>query len=189
MAPSNGQSMRKGSSIRVCAAFSRSVIDCLGESGFKVFSAHATENFGDSSSHWTPEAIADRDFAWMQDADIYVAIIPKDQFGRLYRSEGTMIEIGWASALKTPVLLATHRDMLDKRGSQLLRGLAAISRFSVLDLDDRSSALESIRQMATEIAIKRRNDTGPAIEAPIFTPSAEWLHAEGNDGSEAYRRR
>lgn len=102
--------------------------------GLRLLSAHVAERFGAEMEGLTPERIAQRDYAWMLQCDMYIALLPQDENGRLYRSEGTMIEIGWASALRKPTLLLTVSEELGRAGSQLLRGLGAVAPFRVLEL-------------------------------------------------------
>ncbi|MBS9437272.1 hypothetical protein EAE91_08810 [Photorhabdus noenieputensis] len=101
----------------------------------KVFSAHLTEKFGIDTPHYTPEMVSKRDFQWMQQCDYFMPILPVHQGEELLRTDGTHIELGWASALKRPVLLITQLPIV-RGGSHLLKGLEHICNLSKLDIHD-----------------------------------------------------
>lgn len=104
-----------------------SVIDVFERSGFDVLSAHREEQFGACSDQFAPEFVTRRDYAWMQACHLYVAILPVRN-SVAYRSDGTHIEIGWAGALRRPVIVVGNSP-LSEEYSHLLRGLGQLTQF------------------------------------------------------------
>ncbi|WP_447803260.1 nucleoside 2-deoxyribosyltransferase [Pseudomonas serbica] len=101
----------------------------------QVLSAHQTERFGLDTPAFTPEMVSKRDFTWMQECDVFMPILPVLHGKELLRTDGTHIELGWASALKRPVLLVTELPIVDG-GSHLLKGLEHICKLSKLDVQE-----------------------------------------------------
>ncbi|EQB99847.1 hypothetical protein [Photorhabdus temperata] len=100
-----------------------------------VLSAHLTEKFGIDTPNYTPEMVSKRDFQWMQQCDFFMPILPVHCGEELLRTDGTHIELGWASALKRPVLLITQLPIV-RGGSHLLKGLEHVCNLSKLDIHD-----------------------------------------------------
>lgn len=73
-----------------------SLISLLREFGYLVFSAHEREAFGDKIM--TPDMCTSLDFKEMNQCDIVIAIISDNSYG-------VSLELGWASALKKPIIL------------------------------------------------------------------------------------
>ncbi|AZE87720.1 MULTISPECIES: nucleoside 2-deoxyribosyltransferase [Pseudomonas fluorescens group] len=101
----------------------------------QVLSAHKAERFGVDTPAFTPEMVSKRDFAWMQECDVFMPILPVLAGSELLRTDGTHIELGWASALKRPVLLVTELPIVEG-GSHLLKGLEHICKLSKLDVQE-----------------------------------------------------
>ncbi|MGE7994031.1 hypothetical protein ACQKPE_24020 [Pseudomonas sp. NPDC089554] len=99
----------------------------------QVLSAHLAERFGVDTPDFTPEMVSRRDFAWMQECDVFMPILPVLPNGELLRTDGTHIELGWASALRRPVLLLTELPIVDS-ASHLLKGLEQIGKVAKLDV-------------------------------------------------------
>jgi len=107
------------------------VIQVLEAEGMTVHSAHRVENFGTVDITGQSQAITLRDYAWMKSCDIFVAFLP-DQNGEILRTDGTCVELGWASSMGRPIILL--RD-----GSQarpLIDGLEAIACVKTILIDD-----------------------------------------------------
>lgn len=109
-----------------------SFVSILLSEGYKVFSAHFEEGFGEIDYTNQYKFVAQRDFDWMKQCDIYVALLPNDGAGRPYRSDGTCIELGWASALNKPVVTILEDEV---KHSHLIRGLSSITRYKILDFE------------------------------------------------------
>src|SRR5262249_35932937 len=92
----------------------------------EVFSAHLVEDFGAATPEWRPDSIARRDFEWMTSCDVFVALLPGDRHGNLARTDGTHVELGWASALGKPIILVMDAGV-EEQQSQLLGGLGAVA--------------------------------------------------------------
>lgn len=111
------------------------LINILEGSGYQVFSAHVAENFGDLTPSTDSTQIVTRDYHWMQLCDVYVAIFPRKNSGEYVRSDGTHIEIGWASAFGKPIILLGD-GVPNQENSHLLRGLRAITSMQFVAMTD-----------------------------------------------------
>lgn len=99
--------------------------------GTGIVSAHIAEDFG--AGHVpTPSEVTARDFGYMERSDVYLAVLPMSQVGP-YRTDGTHIELGWATALDIPVVVLWDGASVE-RYSFLVRGLAAVGSVTFVDL-------------------------------------------------------
>lgn len=105
------------------------------ENGANVFSAHVAEKFGAETASFTPEQVAVRDFHWMKRCDVFVAILPVLEDQTLGRTDGTHVELGWATALERPVVLVTEQPFVES-ASHLLKGLHRVGRVRAVDFDE-----------------------------------------------------
>ena len=133
------------------------VIGKLTDMGCQVYSAHVAEKFGIDTKQFTPEAIYERDFGWMQGCDVFVPVLLSEGAGRPIRTDGTFIEIGWASALGKPVLalLEIAEPISGQSGfSDLFKGLLKGDKaryFCLDDLENKSDILaDYIKEMISE---------------------------------------
>ncbi|MBJ9975370.1 nucleoside 2-deoxyribosyltransferase [Pseudomonas sp. S75] len=101
----------------------------------RVLSAHAAERFGLDTPAFTPEQVSRRDFAWMQECDVFMPILPVLSGQDLLRTDGTHIELGWACALRRPIVLVTQLPIV-ANASHLLKGLEQICRVEKLDIEE-----------------------------------------------------
>ncbi|MFE0425090.1 nucleoside 2-deoxyribosyltransferase [Streptomyces sp. NPDC058953] len=97
-----------------------------------VFSAHVAEKFGVDTPLFTPDQVSVRDFNWMRRCDVFVPVLPVVS-GELLRTDGTHIELGWASAQDKPIVVVTPTPLAEN-ASHLLRGLPTVARVKVVDL-------------------------------------------------------
>lgn len=104
----------------------------LEDNGYEVFSAHRDEEFGLERGKFSPQEIAMRDFDWMNRCACFLAILPISNEGIL-RTDGTHIELGWASALGKPIILVAPLPLPESCG-QLLRGMAAIASITFINI-------------------------------------------------------
>ncbi|MBL1099187.1 nucleoside 2-deoxyribosyltransferase [Streptomyces coffeae] len=111
----------------------RDIIDAVSAAHGTVFSAHVAERFGADTKLFSPEQVSVRDFDWMRRCDVFVPVLPVDKAGELMRTDGTHVELGWASALGRPVVVVTPTP-LAPNASHLLRGLPSIGDVTVFDL-------------------------------------------------------
>ncbi|MFF5126128.1 hypothetical protein ACFY41_04220 [Streptomyces syringium] len=100
-----------------------------------VFSAHVAEKFGVDTPLFSPDQVSVRDFGWMRRCDVFVPVLPVGADGDLMRTDGTHIELGWASALSKPIVVVTPTPMA-ANASHLLRGLPSVADVSVFDLTE-----------------------------------------------------
>lgn len=100
--------------------------------GARTFSAHRAEEFGAKTGDFTPAQVSIRDFRWMTKCDVFVPVLPvvDDQ---LVRTDGTHIELGWASALGRPIVIVTDQPFTAS-ASHLLKGLDEVGRVQVLNV-------------------------------------------------------
>jgi tRNA1(Val) A37 N6-methylase TrmN6 len=106
--------------------------DLFAKDGFIVRSAHIAERFGEIS---VPDDIAERDHGWMDECDIYVALLASEESGRIPRSDGTFAELGAAVHLVRPIVLVTDTINLDHI-SWYLRSLIRTGRVAVVPISD-----------------------------------------------------
>lgn len=100
--------------------------------GFETFSAHRTESFGEMDTASLQKEVCKRDYLWMQACDCFVAVLPAGPDGTPVRTEGTAVELGWASAFgKKIVILQTPGCAY----SHLVAGLPAVADATYLDIN------------------------------------------------------
>ncbi|AHH98917.1 hypothetical protein GCM10010174_47950 [Kutzneria viridogrisea] len=107
-------------------------IGTVRDHGGEVFSAHVVEKFGLDTAAYTPKDVSARDFQWMKACDVFVPVLPALPDGTLYRTDGTHIELGWATALERPVVLITEQPFAEG-ASHLLKGLNWVGRVQAID--------------------------------------------------------
>ena len=105
--------------------------DTLAAHGATVFSAHRVERFGGDTALFTPEQVSARDLRWMSKCDVFIPVLPSSD-GELMRTDGTHIELGWATALGRPIVLLTEHPIVDS-ASHLLKGLHRIGDVQHID--------------------------------------------------------
>ncbi|MDH6626595.1 hypothetical protein M2271_004412 [Streptomyces sp. LBL] len=110
-------------------------IGTVREHGGNIFSAHMVEKFGAETAAFTPEQVSVRDFQWMKKCDIFVPILPVLPDQTLHRTDGTHIELGWATALERPVVLITPQPFVDS-ASHLLKGLHRVGSVQAIGFDE-----------------------------------------------------
>ncbi|WP_375386076.1 nucleoside 2-deoxyribosyltransferase [uncultured Microbacterium sp.] len=131
-------------------------VSSLRSAGALVYSAHLAEKF--EIARLTSVQTTARDFRWQLSCDVYVALLPVDEFGVAIPSAGTSIELGWATAFRKPVVILS--DHAYTAGySHLVRGLQAVSPVEHLDLwSSREQLISTISRMtsvSTEEGISR----------------------------------
>lgn len=111
----------------------RAVHETLETRGYRLLSAHQYERFGELDVSTQSIAVCVRDFEWMKLCDAFVAVLPpatKENGGTFLRTDGTCIELGWASTMQKPTVLVV--DDIHKQ-SHLVRGLSGIAPARVLE--------------------------------------------------------
>lgn len=122
------------------------IIKSLNDYGYNVLSAHVAEGFGTHTFRLTDGSICNRDFTWMCESDLYIALILSNDECNLIRSDGTYVEIGWASMQKKPIILIMDSNQFSEL-SKVVKGLSMITNVYILDLnkiDENCSMLMSI---------------------------------------------
>ena len=141
------------------------VIDAVQDSNGTVFSAHLAEKFGDDTSLFTPEQVSVRDFGWMGQCDVFIPVLPTGQEEELLRTDGTHVELGWASALRTPSVLVTPLP-INPTASHLLRGLPRVGNVTMVDLAAVVERPESLLDVVGSVTVR------PQVIAPAVTGDA-----------------
>jgi nucleoside 2-deoxyribosyltransferase len=110
-------------------------IETVKDNGGNIFSAHVVEKFGDDTAAFTPEQVSVRDFRWMKKCDVFVPILPVLADQTLRRTDGTHVELGWATALGRPIVLVTKQPFVES-ASHLLKGLHRVGAVQTIDFDE-----------------------------------------------------
>ena len=108
------------------------VLGCFQELGCSVFSSHAAESYGANVDEQT---LVERDYQWVKDCDVYIALLPLDASGQPYRTDGTFVETGLALALHKHVFLVIENPAHPSQ-SYFIRNLGKVGDVHVLDWSD-----------------------------------------------------
>lgn len=119
---------------RTVVASHRDIVEALTAAGCEVLSAHEVEHYGDISADFSPEHVTIRDFAWAEQCDVYVAVLPLDPSGVPYRTDGTHVEIGWVTAMGKRTVLLVNEGAVPPY-SHLIRGLIHSGRVEVVPIE------------------------------------------------------
>lgn len=106
--------------------------------GFDVLSAHKVEKFGKALDE--PDEFVKRDLRGIADSQIVLAVLDKDGI-----SSGVSIELGWASLLSIPIVLAVPHD-LDMTLHPMVQALGKITRLESI----RYASAESLHQIVAD---------------------------------------
>lgn len=98
-------------------------LTALTEAGFQIRSAHRYEEYGKIDTTNEAHQVCARDFAWMCECDMFIAILPAAGNEYPIRTDGTCVELGWASAMKKPIVLVRSHIV---NYSHLVKGLPAV---------------------------------------------------------------
>ncbi|MEV5380913.1 hypothetical protein AB0L26_33880 [Streptomyces nondiastaticus] len=134
------------------------------DSGGNVFSAHAVEHFGAKTASFTPDQVSVRDYRWMQKCDVFVPILPVLDDRTLRRTDGTHVELGWATAMGRPVVLITTQPFVDS-ASHLLKGLHRVGAVHTIDFDEFSGSPGLLISSVLEATRQQREAVGDGIPA------------------------
>jgi nucleoside 2-deoxyribosyltransferase len=123
--------------------------DTLEDGGVSVDSAHRVEGWGLRSNDLPPTSIVERDFAWAKASDAVVAVLELPNQRRPWRTDGTFVELGWASALNKPVIVLSR---MDTNQSSLVRGLPSVfKQIQTLSPEDVSKQPESLLELLASL--------------------------------------
>jgi nucleoside 2-deoxyribosyltransferase len=126
-----------------------SIIKVLQTNHVVVFSAHVVEDFCKYDANGEAGSVTRRDFDWMRECDIYVAVLPAGPDDLSYRSDGTHVELGWASALGKPILLLSSSGI---DHSLVVQGLWELCAFHFARLEDVEISPERIMEFISPLA-------------------------------------
>ncbi len=105
----------------------------LDSNGYMTLSAHRHEGFGELDVSEQQKEVCSRDRAWMKNCDCFVAILPSTQDGMPIRTEGTAVELGWASALNKRIIILHDPKAIY---SHLIAGLESVADVTYLNIDE-----------------------------------------------------
>ena len=97
------------------------LIEALETAGFRVSSAHRSEDWGSLTELFSADAIARRDFGWLDGCSAVIAVLSTSEQA-MFRSDGTFLELGYAIASRKPILFVGD---LDAYPSLMVQGLPA----------------------------------------------------------------
>ena len=108
--------------------------------GALLYSAHIDEEFGLRTD---VSKVVPRDYRWLQECDLYIALLPLNSTGTPYRTDGTFVECGIAIGLgKTVVLLI--QDSNHPERSVFVQNLDRIPNVVILDWEQSMPNLSSV---------------------------------------------
>ena len=112
--------------------------------GAQVFNAHRREKWG--ADFMKPEAFTKMDYEQIASSDLFV-VMPGSP-----PSIGTHIEIGWATALKLPIVM-----LLDPAGSYsgMIEGMGAIANLVKVKLENKVVDFEALDRAVHEVMARR----------------------------------
>lgn len=110
-----------------------SLVEFLEKAGIETWSAHRLESYGKEIPEF-PEHVYTRDWHYASTCSSLVAVLPSDSTGTLYRTDGTFIELGWATALRKRLIIVTDPEATGR--SYLLDGLVEACKAVLVPIDD-----------------------------------------------------
>ena len=126
------------------------LITALEHAEYTVLSAHRSEDYGQGTVP-PPGEVTERDFRFLASCDVYVGYLPCVGHAP-FRSDGTHIELGWASAMGKPCVILYSSENAH-RYSFVLQGLPCLNETRFLDLkrvlSDRSILLRELEELTT----------------------------------------
>ncbi|WP_446038343.1 nucleoside 2-deoxyribosyltransferase [Streptomyces sp. SID1121] len=131
------------------------VIDRLEKEGYEVHNAHRRESWG--AKFLTPDECTRLDYDEISASTVFVA------FPGSPASPGTHIEIGWASALRKPIVLLLEED---QDYAFLVRGLHTVADVTYLTVGDTESLVTQVIDTVNRLA-ERADRTERAARADI----------------------
>ena len=116
------------------------LIDFFERRGVTVYNAHRREAWG--KEFLAPEECTRIDFEEIGAADLFVALPGSPA------SPGTHVEIGWASALRKPLVLLLEED---REYAFLVRGLPEVARARLVWFSDDDGLFEGLEAALAEL--------------------------------------
>lgn len=110
------------------------VLRTIKKANYLILSAHIYENFGEMDVSNKYQEVCARDYEWMKECDLFIAILPLDSEGEVIHSSGTTVELGWASAIGKPIVLV--RDPAPKY-SHLVAGLSVVTQVTEVYINEK----------------------------------------------------
>lgn len=149
-----------------------SIAQRLEEAGFLVLSAHRQEAYGDRIPE-APEEVFRRDWHLAQFSSAMVVVLPSDYQGRLFRTDGTFMELGWAVALGKPLFIVTDTRATGR--SYLFDGLLRLSGcaclFEIEEALKGKMLAEALRQaMSRKLSLETENQVAFCCTSFGFGP-------------------
>ena len=111
------------------------VLKILKKANYRILSAHTYENFGEMDVSNKFQEVCARDFQWMKECDLFLAVLPLDSKGEVISSSGTSVELGWASAMRKPIILVRHSA---QKYSHLIAGLNVMTHVAEVYINEKN---------------------------------------------------
>ncbi|RSL30602.1 nucleoside 2-deoxyribosyltransferase [Salibacterium salarium] len=111
------------------------LIDFFERRGLSVHNAHKREDWG--KNFMSPEECTETDYKEISSCDLFVA------FPGSPASPGTHIEIGWASALKKPIILLLEQD---KDYAFLIQGLEKVANVTYVRFNQEKDYVSKLEE-------------------------------------------
>lgn len=122
-----------------------SVLEVLKKANYRIISSHIYEDFGKMDVSGKYQEVCFRDYQWMRECDLFLAILPLDSEGKVISTSGTSVELGWASALGKPIILV--RDPAPKY-SHLVAGLDVVTQVTEVYINEKDFEMVLCNAMA-----------------------------------------
>jgi methylase of polypeptide subunit release factors len=127
------------------------VHEVLTSAQYEILSAHVVDKYGEAA--WEDDFVL-RDLKWSAACDVQLVLLPAESTGEVIRSDGTMIELGFAFAKDKPVVILAD-DLGNDRNSFFLRSFATKHLGKCIAWDNNYekellSCLQSIIQVIAE---------------------------------------
>lgn len=140
-------------------------IDGLRKRGYRVLSAHEYENFGEMDVSKKFQEVCSRDFQWMKQCNVFVAVLPVDENGKVVYSTGTFVELGWASAMGKPIVIVCDPAPIY---SHLVIGLDAVARVKKIDINRKDLGSTICCAVALLLDIRAHQDSDQTLAQTRF---------------------
>lgn len=122
----------------------------LSAAGYEILSAHIADRYGESP--WGDDFVS-RDLDWAATCDVQLVLLPAQPTGEAVRSDGTMIELGFAFANGKPIVLLAD-DVNHQSNSFFLRAFAQNEIVRCIEWDHvyQDALLSNLAEVARPIA-------------------------------------
>lgn len=129
------------------------LLNSLEKAGYKILSAHRYEDYGNLDVSDMQVEVCSRDFNWMNECNCFIAVLPVDIEGKPIRTDGTCVELGWASSLGKKIIII-HSSKATY--SHLVSGLSGIADVQFIDFEELQRAGIEISSIIEPFLVKNK---------------------------------